>query len=180
MWSLGVKHGAGRSDFEDGGFFVGVYDHGIFKRGKLRTGNGDEYEGTFDEHGKLLPMGQRRACMLFGHAVPVAALWCKFDSRDSRALKGELWDSVLVDRPLLWRKVQNEVCQRRHLQRGMAQGVPVGIRALGIQWWGVLPWRFPQDDRQKSVRSATPRHALPTNSTAHKKLACTLSAQFFC
>ena len=52
MWHLGQKHGAGRSDFSDGGFFVGIYNVNVYKRGKLRTGNGDEYEGTFDEHGE--------------------------------------------------------------------------------------------------------------------------------
>jgi hypothetical protein len=51
MWKLGRKHGAGRTDFADGGFFVGIYSEDVFKRGKLRNGNGDDYDGTFDDHG---------------------------------------------------------------------------------------------------------------------------------
>jgi len=53
MWRLGLKHGAGRTEFADGGVFVGIYNDNVYKRGKLRNGNGDEYEGTFDAHGTL-------------------------------------------------------------------------------------------------------------------------------
>lgn len=54
MWKLARKHGAGRTDYEDGGYFIGIYNEGVYKRGKLSTGNGDTYEGEFDDHGKFL------------------------------------------------------------------------------------------------------------------------------
>jgi hypothetical protein len=59
MWHLGLKHGAGRSDYSDGGFFVGIYKENVYHRGKLRTGNGDEYEGTFDAHGAWRAQAER-------------------------------------------------------------------------------------------------------------------------